>query len=127
MLAYITGTVDQELLLRNEYLATENRILKAQLKGRLLLTEGRSGWLGLTPQWTFTSYPLPACPGALRSWLDAVVGSRLVLCQKDRHLEPGRAGHEARCVGHDPVVVLDRRHQPFPHVNDQQKRGVAPD
>ncbi len=26
---------------------------------------GRSGWLGLTPQWTFTSYPLPACPGAL--------------------------------------------------------------
>ena len=31
MLAYITGTVDQELLLRNEYLAAENRILKAQL------------------------------------------------------------------------------------------------
>jgi len=32
ILAYITGTVDQELLLRNEYLAAENRILKAQLK-----------------------------------------------------------------------------------------------
>ncbi|MEO6782210.1 MAG: hypothetical protein ABI196_15115 [Bradyrhizobium sp.] len=31
-LAYITGTVDQELLLRNEYLVAENRILKAQLK-----------------------------------------------------------------------------------------------
>src|ERR1022692_1955826 len=29
MLAYITGTVDQELLLRNEYLAAENRILRA--------------------------------------------------------------------------------------------------
>jgi putative transposase len=28
MLAYVTGTVDQELLARNEYLATENRILK---------------------------------------------------------------------------------------------------
>ena len=39
MLAYITGTVDQELLLRNEYLAAENRILKAQVKGRLLLSE----------------------------------------------------------------------------------------
>ena len=26
ILAYITGTVDQELLLRNEYLAAENRI-----------------------------------------------------------------------------------------------------
>jgi hypothetical protein len=35
MLAYITGTVDQELLLRNEYLVAENQILKAQLKGRL--------------------------------------------------------------------------------------------
>ncbi len=39
LLAYITGTVDQELLLRNEYLATENRIFKAQLKGRLLLSD----------------------------------------------------------------------------------------
>ncbi len=36
ILAYITGTVDQQLLLRNEYLTTENRILRAQLKGRLL-------------------------------------------------------------------------------------------
>jgi len=39
LLAYITGTVDRELLLRNEYLAAENRILKAQIKGRLLLTD----------------------------------------------------------------------------------------
>ena len=29
MLAYVTGTVDQELLLRKEYLVAENRILKA--------------------------------------------------------------------------------------------------
>jgi hypothetical protein len=36
ILAHVTGTVDQELLLRNEYLAAENRILKAQLKGRLV-------------------------------------------------------------------------------------------
>ena len=39
ILAYITGTVDQELLLRNEYLAGENRILKAQLKTPLRLTD----------------------------------------------------------------------------------------
>ena len=39
ILAYITGTVDQELLLRNEYLAAENRILRAQIKGRLLLSD----------------------------------------------------------------------------------------
>src|SRR5207249_5990482 len=42
LLAYITGSVDQELLLRNEYLVTENRILKNQIKGRLQLTT-RSG------------------------------------------------------------------------------------
>jgi hypothetical protein len=39
MLAYITGTVDQELLLRNEYLAKENRILRGKIKGRLLLSD----------------------------------------------------------------------------------------
>ena len=39
MLAYITGTVDQELLLRNEYLAAENRILRAQINGRLWLSD----------------------------------------------------------------------------------------
>jgi putative transposase len=34
ILSYITGTVDQDLLLRNEYLAAENRILRGQLKWR---------------------------------------------------------------------------------------------
>jgi putative transposase len=29
VLAYVTGTVDQELLARNEYLAAKNRILNA--------------------------------------------------------------------------------------------------
>jgi len=45
MLAYITGTVDQELLLRNEYLAAENRILRAQIKGRLLLSDDKKATL----------------------------------------------------------------------------------
>jgi hypothetical protein len=40
LLAYITGTVDQELLLRNEYLVTETRILRQQLKGRVRLNDG---------------------------------------------------------------------------------------
>src|SRR5580692_10557901 len=45
MLAYITATVDQELLLRNEYLAAENRILKAQIEGRLLLSDAEKATL----------------------------------------------------------------------------------
>ncbi|HXN07628.1 MAG TPA: hypothetical protein VN944_11275 [Nitrospiria bacterium] len=40
MLAYISGSVNQELLLRIEYLIAENRILRQQCKGRLLLTNG---------------------------------------------------------------------------------------
>jgi putative transposase len=39
LLAYITGTVDQELLLRNEYLVTENRLLRNQIMGRVRLTD----------------------------------------------------------------------------------------
>ena len=38
LLAYVTGSVDQELLLRNEYLATENRILRTKLPTRLRLS-----------------------------------------------------------------------------------------
>src|SRR5437868_1446399 len=40
LLASITGTVDQELLLRNEYVVTENRILRKQLTRRVPLTDG---------------------------------------------------------------------------------------
>src|SRR6267142_6387648 len=45
-LACVTGTVDQELLARNEYLAAENRILKAQLDGRLTLSDADRATLG---------------------------------------------------------------------------------
>jgi hypothetical protein len=46
ILAFVTGMVDQELLARNEYLAAENRILKAQLKGRLKLSDAERATLG---------------------------------------------------------------------------------
>ena len=50
VLAYITGSVDEGLLLRNEYLAAKNRILNDQLKGRLRLTVAI----------TFTHHPVDA-------------------------------------------------------------------
>jgi hypothetical protein len=40
LLAYITGSVDQELLLRNEYLVMENRLLRKQITGRVRLSDG---------------------------------------------------------------------------------------
>jgi putative transposase len=39
LLAYVTGSVNQELLLQNEYLAAENRILRAKLPSRLRLSD----------------------------------------------------------------------------------------
>src|SRR6476646_11437544 len=39
LLAYVTGLVNQKLLLQNEYLAAENRILRAQLPARLRLSD----------------------------------------------------------------------------------------
>src|ERR1700716_3425215 len=46
ILAFVTGMVDRELRARNEYLAAENRILKAQLKGRLKLSDAERATLG---------------------------------------------------------------------------------
>jgi hypothetical protein len=52
LLTYITGSVEQALLLRNESLVTENRILRHQIQGRIRLNDGNgrplprlaSGW-----------------------------------------------------------------------------------
>ena len=43
-MAYITGCVDQEWLLRNTYLVTENRILYNQIEGCTRLTEAEHGY-----------------------------------------------------------------------------------
>ena len=45
LLAYITGLVNQKLLLQNEYLIAENRILRSQLPKRLKLTEAQRSTL----------------------------------------------------------------------------------
>src|SRR5262245_25523641 len=72
VLAYVTGTVDQELLARIEYLAAENRILKTQLKGRLKLsdaeraTTGRD-WPSLGPQGSCRVATV-ARPGTILAW-----------------------------------------------------------
>src|SRR5262247_3200664 len=39
LLAFISGSVAEELLLRNEYLAAENRILRDQVQGRVQLSD----------------------------------------------------------------------------------------
>jgi hypothetical protein len=45
LLAYVTGLVNQELLLQNEYLAVENRIFKARLQPGWRLSDGERATL----------------------------------------------------------------------------------
>src|SRR5215469_5733157 len=45
ILSFVTGLVNQELLLRNEYLVAENRILRAHLPARLRLSDAERSTL----------------------------------------------------------------------------------
>jgi putative transposase len=80
VLAYVTGTVDQELLARNEYLAAENRILKAQLKGRLKLSDAERATLGeighrLGPK-ALAEVATVARPDTILAWYRKLVASK---------------------------------------------------
>lgn len=39
ILTYLSGSINEAMLSRIEYLVAENRILRGQIKGRLLLTD----------------------------------------------------------------------------------------
>jgi putative transposase len=45
LLAYVTGMVNQQVLLQNEYLIAENRILRSHLPSRVLLTDAQRATL----------------------------------------------------------------------------------
>ena len=68
LLAYVTGLVNQELLLQNEYLVAENRILKAHLQPRYRLTDSErarwpkspNGWCAKpSRKWPISRNPIP--------------------------------------------------------------------
>jgi putative transposase len=82
LLAYVTGSANQELLLRNEYLAAENRILRAKLPTRLPLSNPeritlaeigkRMGRKALRRLRASLS-PTPSCAGIENSWLRSLM------------------------------------------------------
>jgi len=55
LLAFVTGLVNQELLLRNEYLAAENRILRAHLPSRPWAGIGlaQKVWTHIITRWCY--------------------------------------------------------------------------
>jgi transposase len=50
LLAYVTGMVNQQILLQNEYLIAENRILRSHLPARLRLTDPQRATLATIGQ-----------------------------------------------------------------------------
>jgi putative transposase len=119
ILAYITGTVDQELLLRNEYLVAENRILKAQLTGRLRLSDSERAKLGeigyRLGRKALGEVATAALPDTILAWYRRLVarkfdGSRVRRVQGrppiDRDVEEliVRMAKENRSWGYDRIV-----------------------
>ena len=47
LLAYVTGMVNQQLLLQNEYVIAENRILRSHLPSRVRLTDPQRATLAV--------------------------------------------------------------------------------
>jgi transposase InsO family protein len=92
LLAYVTGMVNQQLLLQNEYLLAENRILRTHLPSRLLLTDPqrstlavigkRLGRQGLQPVAT------AAKPDTILAWFRTLIAHKFD--GSKRRLYPGR-------------------------------------
>ena len=91
ILAYITGTVDQELLLRNEYLAADNRILRDQLKGRLKLSNAERAKLGeigrRLGRKALSEVANAALPDTILAWYRSLVARKF---DGSKHRTPGR-------------------------------------
>ena len=76
LLAYITGTVDQELILRNEYLAAENRILKGQIKTRLQLSDGERTTLAEIAHRSLEEVAVSAKPDTILGWYRKLIAHK---------------------------------------------------
>lgn len=92
LLTYVSGLVNQEVLLQLEYLAAENRILRAHLPNRLLLTDDqratlaeigkRLGRKGLEK--VATAARLETILGSESSWLRSLIARSIDRIQADR-------------------------------------------
>ena len=71
LLAYVTGLINQELLLKNEYLAAENRILRAYLPARLRLSDQERSTLAkmVSASGARRWHKSPALPSLTLFWL----------------------------------------------------------
>jgi hypothetical protein len=144
-LAYVTGLVNQELLLQNEYLAAENRILKARLRPSWRLSDGERATLAEIGRRLGRKGLLPvahiAKPDTILAWYRRLVAKKFDGSKQRR--TPGRPrtsseiedlvvrlARENSGWGYDRIVgaLANLGHQ----VSDQtvghilRRRGIAP-
>jgi putative transposase len=110
ILAFVTGMVDQELLARSEYLTAENRILKAQLKGPLQLSDAERATLGeighRLGRKVLAEVANVARPDTILAWYRKLVARKFA--GSPAHRGPGRPriGREI-----EQLIVRERNHQ----------------
>src|SRR5438445_13819277 len=108
LLAYVTGSINQELLLRNEYLEAENHILNSQIKGRLRLSDGERATLaGIAKRLGRKALQDVACiakPDTILAWYRKLVAQKF-----DGSMKRGLAGRpRVDAVIEELVVKLAR-------------------
>jgi putative transposase len=145
LLAYITGTVNQELLLRNEYLAAENRILRGQIKGRLLLSDGEKVTLAEIAhrlgRMVLEDVATTAKPDTILGWYRKLIGNKFDGSKFRRSIGRPKVDQETERLvlqmarenpswGHDRIVgaLANLGH----HLSDQtmgnvlRRHGISP-
>ena len=119
LLGHITGLVDEELRLRNAYLAAENRILRQQIKGRVRFSDAERKTLAAMGQklgrQALAEIAAIATPDTILAWHRTFATKK---CDRfpprqapgrpkiDRELEAlvVRMAHESRSWGYDRIV-----------------------
>src|ERR1039457_3886782 len=80
LLAYVTGLVNQKLLLQNEYLAAENRILRAHFPARVRLSDPeRSTLAEIGKRFGRTALQQVACvarPDTILAWYRRLIARK---------------------------------------------------
>ena len=96
ILAYISGTMDQELLLQNEYLAAENQILRGQLKGRPKLSDVERAKLGeigrRLGRKALGDVATAALPDTILGWYRRLVARKFDAQSIEAQADPGSTG-----------------------------------
>jgi len=94
VLAYVSGLVNQELLLQVEYLAAENRILRAHLPDRLRLTNDQRSTLAEIGKRLgrkgFEKVATAAKPETILGWFRKLAALRRLMARSIARIQAGR-------------------------------------